>query len=100
MKWPYTCYTCESSEGMHGKSPTYLFLVFFECTFGYSHVAFSLVMCVYVCVQQAAHSIHLNVHWFVMLIIDVTLSNVHLNVHFRLCMSGESLGTWLLYSHV
>ena len=58
-----------------------------------SHVAFSLVMCVYVCVQQAAH-------WFVMLIIDVTLSNVYLNVHFRLCMSGESLGTWLLYSHV
>ena len=65
-----------------------------------SHVAFSLVMCVYVCVQQAAHSIHLNVHWFVMLIIDVTLSNVHLNVQLRLCMSGESLGTWLLYSHV
>ena len=98
---------CESSEGMHGKSPTYLFLVFFECTFGYFTCSFFIIniimcftLCVYVCVQQAAHSIHLNVHWFVMLIIDVTLSNVHLNVQFRLCMSGESLGTWLLYSHV
>ena len=63
------------------------------CSFFIINIIMCFTLCVYVCVQQAAHSIHLNVHWFVMLIIDVTLSNVHLNVQFRLCMSEESLGT-------
>ena len=35
------------------------------CSF---NIIIYFTLCVYVCVQQATHLIHLNVHWIVMLI--------------------------------